>query len=1148
MLDAALAILATLSIAISSAAAETPAERALGLCSEATEARGQGDHDRALAKCREAVALDEHCSRAWFLLGDLYEMRGSPIEAFDAYDREILATSSLAGAIESRRRMNRCAQARVENLTGRIANPAPSDKPRAVLVAERARCRLVVEEFDGAAADVAEALRLAPEDPAALYVSALVRLDAADVRPDPGASEEEYIPALVALQLDGWDAAKGPLARARELCPPKDSLSGVIASYCSDHEKDGWISQHTKLAIVRSFLHEPSEAVRQRLESRWNEHVAEEAREAAARAAELAEQQRAAANEGVERPLAEARAAYARQDLPAVVARCTEALAILPGHAPAALLMGKALHAQGDDDQATEVLSLIRAQERDAETAALRIECTKAAFAKLLAAARFAGAQPVSRPEPEGEDDLLGMFDLRAEAEEYAEDMDHDRALLCLDQAARLAPRSLDPYSWKLLTLERTERYEETCVLCDEWIRRLEASQADTSDVWNGVARLIAQRYRRLKQIDEDLRAEPGSAQAWIAKAQVDSHKRDLTSAMDAADRVIALEPENAVGYALRADILDRGGAPAAIVLAECERSRKLDGGRDLLACDVARRVHMRHGDTAWVLGELDRRIALGVEGRDAYDLHVARARLAMERGEHAKAITDFDAAIGAGCRFDCHARRERREAWSRVGNHQAILADTTDLSPNDRITMRQRLRALLQVGDDKGALEVAARLDASESSIVKNPARGRAQRRYEMGVAAEKRGNAVAALAAYREALTVSPGCDRARLRRAVLIETSDLETKKSEFAFDLEVKQRPALELMRRVQEQGNLPSDAELQAYARLMDESKFVPTPTLSLSDAIRTVVNREIASAWSSDLPDLLSEYLEESPESLELTELRARAYDNPYSKVWTKLAIVDVARCIELRPGVVAHQLWLARLHARLLEVGAALGAFDRAIALAPTDPQILVERGQMFDSLASRVGDPTLKDRALADAASANEIRPTGEAYRLMAYLYEERGRLDDALRCADQITVLAPASPIPDLPKAYAKRKKDQEEAAALREVVRTILLEDAETRRLEAERARALQSAASGSTAPDAPTADAFDRFRSEFDRLMSDEAAGRTHTWSRMNNDSWNHGGFLQQRLDAESRFNSRCHELERRFGSSAADLERRLGPH
>jgi len=1117
MIAATLAFSLLSSMASAGTQDETPEERAEAIVLKAQAAMREGDPESAIALCREALAIDPDSDPAYFRLAEAYGRSGRPIESFDAFDRSILAGDGILHAEYVRGMQRNHARFDAEDLSRRLENPGAADVPSEMFAA-RACCWLMMEDFEKAESDAKHAVRRDARNPYGHFAM-----------------------ALVLLETRGWDPAVESLKRAEELAAPGSSLSETVARVRADHDREDWPQRRRRLAIATALAREPAEDERKRLVEEWDALVERQASERAARAEAVAAEKRARAVEDVRKLLDAASAAFDRGEFADALERCEEARAALPDSAPAAILLAKVLHAMGDDERATDATYI---DEVTPELKELRLEYGMAAFRKLLAASGAAKEEKLPEASPDGEDHLA-MHDLVAEAIELQNDGALDAALVRLYEAARRAPRAPEPYEIMAHVLNRSSRFEEAFVACDKWIRRLEAGRFDTSIAREQAAAIVRARSTAYAAVEKSLESAPDDYDTWLRLCALRIHQIDLTGAAEAAERMIAIDPRRPRGYAYRAEILDRAGAPPGLVLADCERARQLDPS-DRDAGILARRVHARLGETDWVMNDIAREIGLARPGRDLAKLLIERAWLHMESGEYAKAAADFTASFEQEPQHFSPATRGRREAWLKTGDFQSVLDDTArvlQVTPNDRATMRQRWQALLLAGDEQGAAELATRIEESEIAASGDSGRGRARRHDAMAVAAGRRGDVGAALTACRRALEADPHFEDARLRRAILFEMADDEARAAEDARDSAVANEKAAELLRRVQQEGYTPTDSELQEYSKAVSGTQREPKPSLSRNDAIKTVILRERSTATPWVLTRVLSEYLEETPDDVELLELRARLFTDMIGDEAAKQALADVSRLIELRPRDAGYPTWQASLRAELGDVEGALESFGKAIALVPANPYVVVARGTMLHRVGKARKDAALVDRALADARRAIEIRPIEEAYRLAAYIHEERGEVTEALRCADEIRRIAPLSSIPDLPNAYAARAREElqrDTERLAREKAFAELREYAERNRAEEAARRA------------ADEEDPYEKFAREFQELMDGGGSGQGNRYRGLWDDgsweaNWRAGGRLQQKLDAEDRFNERCREVERRFGSGAAERERDLRP-
>lgn len=1108
--------------AVGFVSSESPEEKAEALVLESSAALRRGEAARAIALAREALALSPRNALAGLGLGEALESADRPLESFAAFDRAILwapgplFAARVAGIADAR------ARERVETATAKLAAARPAEGA-AELLAGRARAHLALEEGAQAEADAAEAVRREPRSPHGHFARALVLLEKGD-----------------------REAAEASFGRARELCSGDSPLPAEIAAIRAERDGEDAAARGRRLAIARALARGPSEDAARRLEGEWSSladaaALAAESREKAAREEKLAKDEAAAAAW-----LEEAKALFERRDHAGTVAKCDAVLAIRSDSVPAALLLAKSLAELGEYERATAVLGRLGSGERGADGDALRLVCATAAARSLLDAANAEWEGSIPDVTPLSPAESVAVLDLLETGHELDLGGDAELALRCFYEAARLAPGRPDPYESMASTLSESGRFEEALIAAEKWRRRLDHNDLPADDALEMQARIVARRYSSLAAADALVKERPGDPSSWEKRCIARMSGSDLTEALAAAEKLIAIAPEDSRGYALRAELFERAGAPPARVLEDCERAAKLSPF-DARAGAVARRLRSRLGETERVVSDLTLAIAAAPEAESSRTLYLERADILMTRGEHAKAAADYAKAIEVRPFRPQRAQRGRREAWIRLGDTRSVLDDTARAlaeSPDDRATLRERGRAFALAGDKKGAAAVAARLAALESSVTRVSGASRADLFYEAGIAAEAHGDLESAVLQYRSALVAEPLHSAARLRLGVAHLRLGEPSKAAEALAGEDIHELRQNELLRRVQLEGYSPNATEIMIYRNPPKAADFrFEERKHGRMEAILALAEttHRVGLPWTK--AGILTEFLDETPDDFALRRARAKELMSfLIDEESAREAAVDVAKCIEIDPDNPLYRTFMARIRQELGDFDGAIESFDAALRSSPDDPRTLAARGWLLYFAGHAREDEALLDRALADANRSCAIRPNEDAFRLKAYIHDERGEVDLALLAVEEFRRVSPFASIPNVKRSFLAREEARER----------LRLAQIEAARAEAERAARAEreSAEAAARLAAEREQDPYAQFTTEFGWLLRGaETSGRYRglwddgTWEA----NWRSSGRLQQKLDAESRFNDRCRELERRFGVSAAERERAYRP-
>ncbi|MBI1796707.1 MAG: hypothetical protein HYR74_06610 [Candidatus Eisenbacteria bacterium] len=130
----------------------------------------------------------------------------------------------------------------------------------------------------------------------------------------------------------------------------------------------------------------------------------------------------------------------------------------------------------------------------------------------------------------------------------------------------------------------------------------------------------------------------------------------------------------------------------------------------------------------------------------------------------------------------------------------------------------------------------------------------------------------------------------------------------------------------------------------------------------------------------------------------------------------------DIDEAIRLDPGNADH--WLAR--AKLEMIGGydteARASLDRAIAIAPRDPRLRLERGRAWKREWVRWLDSLAFDRAIADFDTVTRLRPTGaDGWLALVPMRCELGDLAGAEQAAERALSGRPRLPEAEIAAAY-------------------------------------------------------------------------------------------------------------------------------
>lgn len=982
--------------------AQTTKERIHALADQAGDAVEAGEYSNAILLYREALEVQPRTGWLYMWMAMAYRQSGRLFESYEAYDHGILyAVSPMY--VNWRTEPQDHARSDIESLTERLAEELDVSQA-AELLATRGRCWLVLEDWAAAGADAQAAIDR-----------------------DSSSPHGHLLKALLALRVEDGGSAGEPLARAEELCESDPILLETIRTIRTEHDRDAWTLHRSRLALRKAYAGASDEHERARIEEQWAELTraeeaavqaaveeeaaaavaaaeiaaaaaaaeiaAEAAAEAEARAAAdvrelLAEQAAEADLEQEDRLYQEAAAAFEQADYPTAITRAETALAARPGHPPIVLLLARSLHLAGDDERAIVALEEIPPDQQSPKSKRLRIACAKAAFREFLDST--GGSQDRSHvTQPAVEVDEIVVRDLMSEGQGYNLDGDTEEALRCYREAARLMPDLPSPHERISRMLLATNRHDESLLACDDWRLRLEAAQDVIDPAEERLADIIRDRYLHFAEVDSRVSEHPEDADAWYEYGLRHLFRSDLTMSSEVAENLIAVEPERARGHALRADVLDRAGAPTWLVLEACERALALDEHHEH-ARSVARRVHARLGNNDWVLKDLTRAIEHDPSDPDYRRLLTERADLYVSRGDYGVAIEDYTRSLERTETPGYRAIHGRREAWLRAGDYASVLSETAtslEQQPDDRATMRERLRAQRMSGDEDGAEELAAQVEQSEIEDGASPTEARIRRLYGKAVAADVPGDDFGrALSGYTEILGLDSEHAGARLRRAVWYLTRGYEWEATEdisLEHDASYDDPRVQEILQRVQLQGYMPNDEELQYFgSKIKPQEDSFEAKDRTKNEAARDIAQALLSSSMAEAAASLLTEYLAESPDDVDLLAMRARiVIANMQGPAAAGLARVDAARCIELRPDEASHHMLMATILVSSGDADGALREFGRAVELAPDqEPSAREEMGQMLAESARRLAASGDVDGAVQEFNWAMELVPEEE------------------------------------------------------------------------------------------------------------------------------------------------------------------------
>ncbi|MGX1785516.1 tetratricopeptide repeat protein [Bosea sp. NPDC055332] len=489
-----------------------------------------------------------------------------------------------------------------------------------------------------------------------------------------------------------------------------------------------------------------------------------------------------------------------------------------------------------------------------------------------------------------------------------------------------------------------------------------------------------------LVDLDAATKSDPKdpSALYWYARAL--SEKGEQRSALFAFNRLVAIEPEDAINWVQRGSVQE-GRSDYAGALRSYDLGLKQTPGHRNLLFRRAFVLSMLHRDDA-AIKAYDTLIAAHPEAAAGYG---NRAWHLSQKGEHAAAMRDANRAISLDPKngqphhvrgliyFEKEDYRKARVAFERA----AALGHTT----TELFNMRGRTALGLKRYDDAAADfdEVIRRVPTAMYG------------HYNRGLTERLRGRWAEALGHYSKALEVEPGDeDAVRQRNEMLVKLGRereiwrlrlIETAAAIKRAALSTQNQAAAKTGQSAAERlGKLDEQLELDPY-----------------DDAARLARARLLAAAADSRARALddVEQLLRSDPQNAATLLVRARIH---YDEKRYPQTIADAERVLAKAPKESDAFFWRARARAALSQDEEAVADYTTVVALSPKSLRAIFNRGQLHRR-AGRFAE------AEADFSRAIELQPDDyDPWRYRGLVHLKQKRFAEAQADLEQAFRLAP------------------------------------------------------------------------------------------------------------------------------------------